>query len=214
MSNLVLNKTASPGAAAADKASLYLDTTEETVRYIDDTGAIRTFAQNAISAIIATSGAINTTETIIVGGINNARLGANQAKAGTTLRATLQGTCTSTVANASTWRIRIGTLGTTADTAVLTAANSVAAASGTSIPFLCDVYLTIRTIGAAATISGYIVLTNTGVTGISAVTVQVVTATAVAFNSTVDNWISVTYASAAATTTSTFQNAILEVPKI
>jgi hypothetical protein len=38
--------------------------------------------------------------------------------------------------------------------------------------------------------------------------------TASAFNSTVDNWLSFTYVSAATTTTSTFQIAFVEVVKI
>ena len=214
MAGLRLNKAAAPSTPASDKAEIYLDTTEETVRFIDDTGTIRVFGQNALHSIVAASGAINTTETIIVGGLNNARLYANNCKIGTTFCITLQGTCTSTGANASTWRIRIGTAGTTSDGAVFTAANSVAAASGTAIPFVARLVLTIRTIGAAATVSGYLELINTGVTGLSAVTVQVVQATAATFDSTVANWISATYVSAATTTTSTFQQAFIEVLKV
>jgi hypothetical protein len=214
MSQINVVKTATPAVPSADGASIFLDTTTEQLAYIDDTGQVRMLGHNAMAAIVANSGAINTTETIIVGGLNAVQFKANSLKIGTTIRATLQGTCTSTVANASTWRARLGTAGTTADGAIATMANSVAATSGTNIPFRAEIVLTVRTIGAAATLSGYLLLSNTGVTGISAVTVQVVEATVAAFNSTVDNWLSFTYQAAAATTTSTFKNAAIELVKI
>lgn len=214
MAGLKLNKALPPNTPATDKAEIYLDSVEETLRIIDDAGAIKTFACNALASIVATSAAINTSETIIVGGLNNARIYANSLKVGTTIRATLQGTCTSSVANASTWRFRFGTAGTTADGVLGSAANSVAAASGTNIPFEATLVFTVRTIGAAGTISGWLKLVNTGVTGISAVNAQVVALTPTAIDTTVANWLSVTYVAAAVTTTSTFQNAVIEVVKI
>lgn len=214
MSRLILNAGAAPATPASGKASFYFDTADKLLKCIDDAATIRTFGQNSPHAIVAASAAINTTETIIVGGLNNARIYANQLKVGTTVRATLEGTCTSTVANASTWRFRFGTAGTTSDGVLGSAANSVAAASGTNIPFEATLIFTVRTIGAAGTIAGYLKLVNTGVTGISAVTAQVVALTPSAINTTVDNWLSATYVSAAATTTSTFQNAFIEIVKI
>jgi hypothetical protein len=205
--------SATPSTPATDKSELYLDANELAAQ-IDDAGQVRVFGQNSPVSIVAASAAINTTETIIVGGLNALQLKANSLKVGSTIRATLQGTCTSTAANASTWRARLGTAGTTADAAIASAANSVAAASGTNIPFVAELVLTVRTIGAAATLQGYLRLTNTGVTGISAVETQTVQVTASAFNSTVDNWLSFTYVSAATTTTSTFQIAFVEVVKI
>jgi len=214
MSRLRLNAVATPSAPATDKSELFLDSSDEILTWIDDQGSVRKVAQGALDSEIANSAAINTTETIIVGGLNGARIKANQLKVGTTIRATLQGTCTSTAANASTWRIRFGTNGTTADTAIATAANSVAATSGTNIPFEAQLVMTVRTVGASGSISGYLKLINTGVTGISAVTAQVVQFTVAAINTTVDSWLSVTYQAAATTTTSTFQNAFIEVVKI
>lgn len=211
---VLLNKEATPSTPTSDKAHVFLDTTTEQAGYVDDTGQIRMLASNALAAIVATSGAINTAETIIVGGLNSIRFKANSLKVGSVIRATLQGTCTSTAANASTWKIRIGTAGTTSDGAVFTAANSVAQTSGTTIPFVAELVMTVRTLGAAATLSGYLRLINTGTTGISQVESQTVTATVAAFDSTVDNWLSVTYVAAASTTTSTFQNAFVELVKI
>jgi hypothetical protein len=214
MSRLVFNANSAPSTPASGKAAIWFDSSDKLLKVTDDAATIRTYGQNSLHSIVAASAAINTTETIIVGGLNNARIYANQLKVGSVIRATLQGTCTSTVANASTWRFRLGTAGTTADGVIASAANSVAAASGTTIPFEATLLMTVRTIGAAATLSGYLKLANTGVTGISAVTLQVVQATASAFNSTVDNWLSATYVAAAATTTSTFQNAFIEVVKL
>lgn len=211
---VLYNKEATPATPASDKAHVYLDTTTENLAYVDDTGAVRILAQNAPCGITTTSGAINNTETIIVGGLNNCRIKANQLKVGTVIRATLQGTCTSTVANASTWRFRMGTTGTTSDGVIGSAANSVAAASGTNIPFVCELVLTVRSLGGTASLVGYMELRNTGVTGISAVTVQTVELTPSTWDSTVDNWLSVTYVAAAATTTCTFRNAFIEIVKL
>lgn len=214
MADIFLAVQSAPTTPAAGNAILYVDTADKILKGIDDAGTIRTYAQNAPHAIVAASGAINTTETIIAGGLNNTRIYANQLKVGTTIRATLQGTCTTTVGNASTWKLRLGTSGTTSDGAIFTAANSVAGTTGTTIPFEAQLVMTIRTIGASATLSGYLKLISTGATGISAVTAQIVQATAASFDSTVDNWLSATYVSAATTTTSTFQNAMIEVVKI
>jgi len=211
---LILNSAAAPSTPSSNKAHVYLDTTEETLRYMDDTGSIRTLASNALCSITANSGAINTTETIIVGGLNNCRIYANMLKVGSVIRATLQGTCTSSAANASTWRFRLGTAGTTSDGTIGSAANSVAAASGTNIPFRAELTLTVRTIGASATLAGWLTLVNTGVTGISAVESQTVELTATAFDSTVANWLEVTYVAAASTTTSTFKSAFIELVKL
>ena len=214
MSRLNMTKVAAPYAPSADTAEVYLDTTTELFKSIDDTGALRTFGQDGRHNMTADSGAINNTETIIVGGLNNARIGANQCKVGTMIKGILHGTCTSSVANASTWRFRIGTAGTTADGVLVSAANSVVAASGTNIPFVLELCFTVRAIGAAATVSGWMELRNTGVTGISAVTVQTVSTTNTAFDSTVANWLSLTYVAAAATTTCTFRNGVIQVLKI
>lgn len=207
---LLLNKESAPDTPASDKGHLYQDSTTELLRFRDDTGTSRQLGEDALASIVAASAAINTTETIIA----SAAYHANKAKVGSVIRATLEGTCTSTAANASTWRIRLGPLGTTADTAIFTAANSVAAASGTDVPFKAELVLTVRTLGATATVAGYLVLMNTGVTGISAVTLQIVPATVLTFDSTVDNILSVSYVSAATTTTSTFQNAFIESVKV
>lgn len=160
------------------------------------------------ASIIASSGAINTGETVIV---QTSPLSANRLSVGSTVRATLFGTCTSSATNVSTFNLYIGTAGTTGDTKVLTAATGAAAASGTSIVFKAVLEMVMQTVGSAASVVGTLTLYNAGATGISTVLTQVITATPATFNSTVEaNIVSVSYLAAATTTTSTFTQAYIE----
>lgn len=189
-------------------------TTLQTARNINGTsfngGAnINVTGSGEDASIVTNSGAINTTETVIV---KTPTLAANRLVAGTTIRVTLIGTCTSTAANVSTFAVRIGTGGTTSDGVMQSAATSVAATSGTSVPFKAVFEIVVRTTGASATSHGFLTLLNTGVTGISAQTTQIVLPTFTNFNTTTaSNIISVTYKSAASTTTCTFNDAIIEM---
>jgi hypothetical protein len=177
----------------------------ETVRFLAAGGVQR--PDN--SAITAASAAINTTETVIT---KTAAVQANRLQAGTVIRVTWIGTCTSTAANISTFALRWGTAGTTADALLASAPTAAAATSGTTIPFRAVMEVTIRTTGASATAYGTLSVENAGATGIATVTQQFIVATMTAINSTTANAIlSATYKSAATTTTSTFQEAFIEV---
>jgi hypothetical protein len=174
--------------------------------------------KGGIAASTSATGAINTGETIVAGGnaVNGASavIPANSLQIGTTIRITMMGTCTSTAANVSTFTLRTGTAGTTGDASVATAATSIAATSGTTVGFTAIMTFTVRTIGATGTIAGSMLLLNTGITGISANNTQSIPLTATAtLNTTTANYIEVTYKSAATTTTSTFQNGIVEIVK-
>lgn len=176
----------------------------------DNLGALLT---DGIAATTAASAAINTTQTIVAGGLNIAPIPANSLQVGSTIRATLQGTCTASVANASTFRVLLGTAGTTAD-AVMGSAAVTSAATGTTIGFKVEIVFTVRTIGAAGSIAGSAQISNTGITGISTNNSNVIPLTIVtAPNTTVANYLSISYVSAAATTTCTFQNGIIEIIK-
>lgn len=160
--------------------------------------------------ITAASGAINTTETVIAK--TGTAMPAGRLLAGTTIRATWIGTCTATVANASTFSIRYGTAGTTSDGLLSQAVTAASAASGTNIPFKAVLEVTIRTTGAAATSYGTLTLYNLGATGIATTAVQVIAATETNINTTTaSTFLDATYVSAATTTTSTFQQAYIEV---
>lgn len=158
--------------------------------------------------IVADSAAINTTDTIIV---KTSAFPANRAFAGTHFRITLTGTCTSTVANASTFTLRWGTAGTTADGTVAALVSSVAAASGTNNGFRTVIDLTVRVPGASATSSAFMELISDGNIGIVATPNEKFVA-GTAFNTTTASAIlSLSYKSAAATTTSTFKDATIEI---
>jgi hypothetical protein len=163
------------------------------------------------TSIVAASAAINTTETIIT----QKSIAASQLIAGTTYRVTAYGTCTSTVVNASNFRLRLGTAGTVSDP-VVSVITPTSAASGTTVPFKIEMLVTIRTTGSGTgTTSGMGVLENNGITGVSATTLVVgANTTTSALNTTVANTISLTYSSAATTTTSTFQLATIEIVKM
>lgn len=165
---------------------------------------------SGLAALVATTSAINTTETIITSAV----LAANSLKAGTTFRCFASGTCTSSAANASNFRIRIGTAGNNTD-AVAAVVTPTAAASGTNIPFYVEFMVTVRTAGSSGTALGVGNLTNNGVTGVSAAASVVgqVTAT-VTVNTTVANTVQISYVSAATTTTSTFYDAAITLAKL
>lgn len=197
---------------------------------ITDNGSVTGFSQKyiannlgdlvlgKIASTVANSAAINTTETIIAGGLNVSPMPANALKASTIIRITLEGTNTSTVAGITTFRVRFGTAGTTADTAVFTAALPASAAAGTNIPFQIVMLITIRTTGAGGTLVGVLDARNdagatvaTASTGIMVVPSDLVVGTPAAINTTVASYISVTCQTAAATTTNTFQQAAIEI---
>lgn len=216
----------SAGAAPTASGSMAYDTTANNFRGgvngVKDTFAMLELAQNFTAgqtfqlnadktgqaSIVADSAAINTTEAII---IKTPALAASRLIAGSHIRITLTGTCTSTVANTSTFTLRWGTNGTTADATVAALVSSVAAVSGTNNGFRSVIDLTIRTIGASATSDAFMELLSDGNIGIVATPNEKFVA-GTTFNSTTANGIlSVAYKSAATTTTSTFKNAIIEV---
>lgn len=176
------------------------------------TGNVGFAVKGVMDTKVAATAGLNTTETILIGGVNKAPLPANCLTIGDTFEFELWGTNTSTVGNVTTFRIRIGVNGTTADGAVMTVALPVSAAAGTTIPFHVRGVMTIRTLGAAATVHGSAFFINQSVTsnatastGISVFADQVIIPTFATFASTAANYIEVTHVTAATTTTSTFQ---------
>lgn len=213
MADITLAGTAAaavPVPPAAAQA-LYCDTTSGLLSSKNPAGIAAPLSPNQSNvASSAASAAINTVETLITPAF---QIPANFLQVGTTYRITVSGTCTSTVANLSTFTIRIGTNGTVADVSVATI-TCTAAASGTTIPFTATFLVTIRSIGAGGTCMGSGMIVNTGVTGISSNGVGGGGSTATAaVNTTVANFLEVTYKSAATTTTCTFQMAVLELAK-
>jgi len=183
------------------------------LRQIDDTGTIKSF-QTAYPPITASTSGINTAETII---IQSLLLPANMLQVGTTFRITLLGTCTATAANASTFTLRVGTAGTTSDASIATAAVT-SATSGTTVGFRTVIEFTVLSLNGTGTygeIQGSVTVLNTGITGISTNNSNVIPLTVTAtLNTATANYLSITYKSAATTTTSIFNNAFIEIVKI
>lgn len=207
MGRLNLAVQTTPGPTSAGTVEIYADSSDKMLKQINEFGVVIVLGYNS-SVTVAASGAINTTETIVSAPFS---IPVNSLKVGSTIRITLFGTCTSTAANASNFRVRYGSLGTVADAIIATMATSVAATSGTTVPFDAVIEITFRTIGAAGSVVGSLCLINNGVTGISAVNAQVIALTqTTAPNTTTATNIEVTYQSAASTTTCTFQRVIIE----
>jgi hypothetical protein len=142
---------------------------------------------------------------------------------GTTFRITVSGTCTSSSANLSHFKVYIGSgaAGTTANQALAVDIAPTSPNSGSNIPFSVEAIVTIRATGAGGTASilGSGVLSNNGATGVTAaasgnVVAQTTTAaTGTNFATTGTNNIYLDYVSAATTTTCTFYNAAIEIVK-
>lgn len=158
---------------------------------------------------IADSAGLNTTETIICQG---SVIAANRLVEGTVLHISAFGVCTTTVANASTFTVRIGTAGTTSDGAIATLTTGNAGTTGTNVLFNLEEDIVIRTTGSSATVDARDKLFS-GANGIQgSTTVQLGAPTPATFNSTTaSQFIELTYKSAATTTTSTFKQVTISI---
>jgi hypothetical protein len=191
--------------------------------YLAQVGTPGQFAGAVRASRVAATSGINTTETLLVNAalvIPNTYVGnsiAGTLNAGSVVRATIVGTCTSSNADVSTFTLRMGTAGTVAgDTSVATW-TVTSSGSGSSVVFRAVLDLTIRTLqttsSANGTGYGSLAVQNTGATGIVGVTNTVV-ASASAISALPTNtatYLDISYVSAATTTTTTFQEAILEI---
>lgn len=168
----------------------------------------RVVGQDALASIVAATGAIANTETVVT----SATIPANLMKAGTTFRIVASGVGTASTSTAgSTWRIRIGTTTLTGNIAASLTGTS---ASGSNIPFSVTALVTVRTAGASGSALGSIVYNSNAATGNLNTTIAVgqVTAT-VAVDTTAQKLVELTYISGVSTTTSTYHNAVIEMVK-
>jgi hypothetical protein len=169
---------------------------------------------------VASSAAINTTETLLLASplLLPTRTDFGQVlpgtlNVGTLIRWTILGTCTDTVANTTTFTIRMGILGTTADASVATFVTSVSGSAGTSVPFTAVITLTVQTLTATGTGTGQLVVNSpaTGIIG-AAISFNVGSAAAItALPTTTATFIDLTMVTAATTTTNTIQSVQCEI---
>lgn len=87
----------------------------------------------------------------------------NALKVGSTFRWTVSGTCNNAGTGAETITVRIGTANTTADAAVATFTTTASTANVSQYKF--DVSFTVRTLGAAATATGFCAVVNSANAG-------------------------------------------------
>lgn len=210
-----LSPVSPPSNPAAGTYNFFLHAATSRPMLQDENGALYPFG-SGLCATTSSSGAINTTETLIVGGlsINGSTCGpfpANYFRAGSVIRIVLSGTCTSTVGNTVTFTLRWGTTGTVSDTSIGTF-TLTAAGSGTTQAFSIVIDLVIATSGASGTWSGMLHAVGTA-TGIMATTASVSKPTTSAIDTTLASaYLSCSIKSAASTTTMTLTNCSIEQP--
>lgn len=166
-----------------------------------------------MSSIVSNYTNSTTTETVVV---QSPVIEANSLVAGAAFRARILGVYsqTSTTANTSKFRLRIGPNGTIADAQVALLGSASNAAASTSIAFEIEAIATIRSIGVSGSAIALISLRNNGTTGVSSAALRLgpsgVAPATVAVNTTVANRISFTAQPAVVTATITVAQAIIE----
>jgi len=165
---------------------------------------------NGQGSITSASGSIANSETKILS--SSSSMIASRLQAGTVIEVVLHGTCTSSAAGAGTVNVRYGTAGTTSDGLLESFTLGAAQTSGTTIPFVIRIYITIRTTGSSATADGVLELVNQGTTGISTTATQVIRGSNTTINTTTaSTFLTVSYQSGNASTASTFQDAAIKI---
>jgi hypothetical protein len=168
----------------------------------------RSDVATATKATASASAGLNITPTYIAP--NTFVIPANGLAVGDVFRITAFGRCTSTVINLSTFVPRLGAAGTITDTS-LGSITATAAASGTNIGFRLEITITVRAVGASGAVVMNSLLTNQGTTGISNLAVAVNgAANQTVINTTGQLILGLSYSSAAITTTTTFEQVIVE----
>ena len=170
------------------------------------------YATERLAAIVPDTGAINTTETAIVGGnAGMTAIPANKLLAGSNFRILITGTITNSASNAGTIYIHYGAAGTTADTVIASVAFT-SANSGTNVLFTLDINLQVRTIGASATFAGVCRVSQSGASGyLNGIYLDQKKLTVANGDTTATSYMTVSYKSAASTTTCTFNTAVVDL---
>lgn len=153
---------------------------------------------------ISTSAAINTAETYIA-----VPIGQQTISAGDSFRITAYGTCTSSGGATVTFKLKIGSNGSTADATAYSVAFG-SAGSGTNVPFKLEMVFTVRTLGTSGAMAYSASLLNNGTTGIASAAVQVFTPLTGTINTTAFNQFGLSFLTSNANTSATFYNVIVE----
>jgi hypothetical protein len=161
------------------------------------------------SATVGASGAINSAETVISAPF---RMGPNALKPGTTIAIRFAGSCTVTSAAAvPTFRVKMGTAGTTGDGVIMTFTLPASGGVGTSV-FDGEIQLVCRTTGGSGTFAGSMRVQQASATlGLLSTIAAALAGTAAAGSTITNNYLTLTYQAASANVTCTFQIVSIEV---
>lgn len=154
---------------------------------------------------VSTTSALSTVETYI-----GVALAQENIAAGDTYKITVYGTTTSSGANTTSLKVKVGSAGSTSDATILTAA-IVAATSGTNVPWKAEFLITIRTTGSSGTLVTVGSLVNDGTTGIYTLPTKVFAPATGSINTTASNKFGISLISTSANTASTIYSAIAEM---
>lgn len=167
------------------------------------------FLTGLYSSITSPTSTITTTETIIVGGSSAPVIAAGSLKAGDSYLIRLQGSCSSLLGGTSTFKLRMGTAGSVSD-GVIWSAPITAATLGTTVNFVAEIVITIKTVGASATLGGYMSIINTGLVGLIPTASAVVVGTPSTFSSNTNNYLSATFVTSVGSLSAAFTIATIE----
>jgi len=139
-------------------------------------------------------------------------MGANALRPGSVLAIRFAGSCTiSTAAAVPTFRIRMGTAGTTGDGVIITFTLPTSGGVGTSV-FDGEIQLACRTAGASGTFAGSLRVQQASATlGLLSTIAAALAGTAAAGSTVANNYLTLTYQGASANVTCTFQIVSIEV---
>lgn len=159
-----------------------------------------------VASITSPVTGINTTETNVA----QYQVPANTIAAGTSYRLKASGTCTSTAANASHFNVYWGPAGNNTDTQI-GSLGVTAASSGTNVAFSYEGTIVFRSTTVVEFVGS---LLNAGSTGVYTAVAQVANPqSTTGLTTTGAEYLTLTYVSAATTTTSAFQLAYIELVK-
>jgi hypothetical protein len=213
MSRLITNtRSTTPANPLSGTVLQYTLTADQIMRLLlnDATAPGQPFNNVQQSSIVTPSSAIANSDTKISSGLY---VPANTLTAGTLIRFTVLGTCTSSAGGAGVFTIRYGTGNVVADGSIGTL-TFTAQTSGSAIPFKLTIDITHRVIGASGTIYGYGTLVNQGTIGIYTLATGVFVITPATFASNAAGYLNLSYISGNANTATTFQQVITEIIKV
>jgi hypothetical protein len=162
-------------------------------------------ALSARSTVAAITG-INTTETYVTPA--GLIIPAGSLVVGDAFFIQIAGRNTSTATGSNTFRPKLGSAGTTADTS-LTSFVSNNAGSGTNIPFIAEFWVIVRAIGASGSIFSYGRVSNSGTVGIATTGMAISTGGSTTINTTGQLILGASLVSSATTSTSVVEHGMV-----